>query len=381
MRWLDEAILSYTETDAYPFHMPGAKRQNPGLLGDPFRYDLTEIKGFDDLRHAEGLLAELEQQWAALYHAKYAYLSVNGSTGSNLSVIFAATSEDTEVLVPTSAHWSVHNAISLRGAKALSLSVEPDAAGVVQAVVPEAVEEMLRQHPAIGCVVITSPSYEGMVSDIKRIADIVHQAGAALVVDAAHGAHFGLPIWESVSDDFKRHIAFPNPVSLGADAVVVSLHKTLPVLGQTSLILLPEHGRIPAEEIKRYLNMFQTSSPSYLLMSAAAAGCRFLMEEGAAYAKQFAADLKWFYHNTNDLQHLAVLKNDNQDLSKIVITTNSVGILGQALMDRLRDDAHLELERAGAHYALALCSLMDRREGFWRLNNALWEIDNGYKDQ
>ena len=113
------------------------------------------------------------------------------------------------------------------------------------------------------------------------------------------------------------------------------------------------------------------------MMSAAACGGRFLLEQGRTYAAEFERNLSEFYEAASGLTRLSVLRKDNQDLSKIVITTTGLGISGQDLMKRLRDDYRLELERAGTHYALALCSIMDRREGFRRLAEALGEIDSG----
>lgn len=433
-RWLDEEVYHYTDGDAYPFHIPGAKRVNVGLTassqsgserGDewsnPFRYDITEIGGFDDLRHASGLLAELEREWAKMYGAGAALLSVNGSTCGNLATIFAATKQHDRILVADGCHWSVRNAAELRELSVEWLPVERSAEGFCEAVAAEAVErefsegaergagvsadgsravvpddehravasetiecgraaesngleKVFSEQSGIQAVVITSPTYEGLVADVPRIAEIVHSHGAVLVVDSAHGAHLGLRMGERASDIFS----FSNPITQGADAVVVSLHKTLPVLGQVSLILLSkEQVRVRADEVKRYLNMFQTSSPSYLLMSSAAAGCRFLQEQGAERYREYARLLVDFYERTSGLKLLHILKKDNQDLSKIIISTKDVEISGQKLMKLLREDYHLELEKAGENYALAVTSVMDIGEGFQRLADALNEIDKG----
>ncbi len=378
MRWLDEEVLAYTATDAYPFHMPGAKRQNVNLLEDPFRYDITEIPGFDDLRRADGLLRELEDEWALVYGAGRAYLSVNGSTCGNLSVIFAALSEGERILVADGAHWSVYNAAKLRHLSVVSLSVEADSSGVLLAPTPLSVERALSLNEGIRAVFITSPSYEGMVADVKAIAELVHEKGALLLVDCAHGAHFGLPIWGQPAESFGSRIGFDNPVNTGADAVVVSLHKTLPVLGQTAMILLPENDlRVKAEKVKKYLNMFQTSSPSYLLMSSVSSGLRLLEQKGALLAGRFSEYLSEFYKKTGELKKLNIIQKDNQDLSKIVISTRNAGISGYQLMERLRAMYGLWLERAGDYYCLALCTMMDSKEGLKRLILALKEIDEG----
>lgn len=401
-RWLDEEVYRYTGGDAYPFHIPGAKRVNVGLAasfqsgsgqGDewcnPFRYDITEIGGFDDLRHASGLLAELEREWADMYGAGAAFLSVNGSTCGNLATIFAATEQHDRILIADGCHWSVRNAAELRELSVKWLPAERSAEGFREAAEPSELEKVPTEQSGMKAVVITSPTYEGLVADVPRIAEIVHSHGAILLVDSAHGAHLGLRMGEKPSimrnngrtEAIERTemFSFPNPIAQGADAAVVSLHKTLPVLGQVSLILLPkEQARVRADEVKRYLNMFQTSSPSYLLMSSAAAGCRFLQEQGAGQYRKYARLLADFYEKTSGLKLLHILKKDNQDLSKIIISTKDVELSGQELMEFLREDYHLELEKAGENYALAVTSVMDTEEGFHRLADALREIDGKF---
>ncbi|MBR1634631.1 MAG: aminotransferase class V-fold PLP-dependent enzyme [Lachnospiraceae bacterium] len=413
-RWLDQEVLRYTGSDAYPFHIPGAKRKNVGMGKteqadaiqgeadskdrlrsemesredcDPFRYDITEIGGFDDLRHASGLLAELEQEWAEMYGAKRAFLSVNGSTCGNLSMIFAATKQHGKILAAEGCHWSVRNAAEFRELTVERLPVERSAEGFCEAVTPDTVERALSEHPEVQAAVITSPTYEGLAADVPRIAEMVHSHGAALLVDAAHGAHLGLRSWDGQPDAAAggmadRIYSLQNPITQGADAVVVSLHKTLPVLGQVSLILLPKtkNPRVSADEVKRYLNMFQTSSPSYLLMSSAAAGCRFLQEQGAERYRVYARLLADFYEKAQVLNKLHIIKKDNQDLSKIIISTKDAEISGQELLERLRTDYHLELEKAGEHYALAITGIMDTKDGFDRLAEALYQIDRNAED-
>ena len=422
MRWLDEEIIAYVKKDVYPFHMPGSKRHHIGLQ-DAYLYDITEIDGFDDLRHPTGVLAELQREWAELYGAGEAFLSVNGSTCGNLAMIFAASHPQDTILVAKQCHWSVYNAAALRNINVVELDVPVNREGFCEAIPPEAVESALRQHPGIRAVLITSPTYEGVVSDVAKIAELVHRYGAILLVDSAHGAHIGLMSGEAAEPQSGRPDSFPdpeelhigltsggaaepqvdrqrlnNPISQGADAVVVSLHKTLPVLGQTSLVLLPDspgaskqtaesrmgnqraaatenQATLPSEQIKKYLNMFQTSSPSYVLMSAAAAGCRLLQKEGRRLASELENHLAWFYKEARALNKLKIIDFDNKDRSKIVISTVDSEISGEELMMILRRDYRIELEKAGKDYALGIATVMDTQEGFERLASALREID------
>ncbi len=369
-RWLDQRIEDYVNSGIYPFHMPGAKRVNPGIW-DPFQYDITEIEGFDDLRESKGILKELQDMWAGVYGADEAYLSVNGSTGSNLSVIFAATSRHDRLLAAASCHPSVSNAGKLRGLSIDTIPAKRLQEGFLEPSSPEELERLFQNGAKPSAVVVTSPTYEGIVADIKALSAIAHSNGAALIADSAHGAHFGR--------EMSR--CFANPIEEGADAAVVSLHKTLPVLGQLSLILLKNTGdcRIKGERVKHYLNMLQTSSPSYLLMSSAALCCRNISEKGRALFAEYGKRLDEFYSGVSDLKHIYIVDRDDKDRSKIIISTVNTGLSGKELTRSLREEYRLELEKYSDGFALALSSVMDTKEGFDRLSAALHEIDRAIR--
>ena len=254
---LYDKLKSYKDSGIYPFHMPGHKRNdilNDGLL--PYEIDLTEIEGFDNLHNACGCIREIEKKAEKLYRVNRAFLLVNGSTGGILSSIRAMTNFGDKIIVTRNCHKSVYNAIELCGLNPEYILPEYDENnGVFTSVSPHKLEELLRENPDTKLVVITSPTYEGVVSDIKAIADICHKNGAMLFVDEAHGAHF--PFSEK----------FPSEaVRCGADVAVVSLHKTLPSFTQTAL-LLTDNSEL-SDKLQENLSVFETSSPSYILMSA-----------------------------------------------------------------------------------------------------------------
>ena len=223
---LEQKLNELEQSDIYPFHMPGHKRAFLPFA-NPYAIDITEIEGFDNLHHATGILQEAQQKAADLYGAKKTYYLVNGSTCGLLAAISAAVPRGEKILVARNCHKAVYHAMYLRQLVPVYLYPEDTAYGIQGQVTPQMVRKQLEQTPDIRAVVITSPTYDGVVSDIKNIADTVHAYGIPLIVDEAHGAHFGF------SPEFPE-----NATRLGADAVIMSVHKTLPAFTQTALLHL-----------------------------------------------------------------------------------------------------------------------------------------------
>ena len=441
---ITEALEQLAVSDRYPFHMPGHKRRMRGI-GNPYEYDITEIAGFDDLAAPGGIIADLLEELRELYDAGSVFLSLNGSTGSNLIGIFAATKQKDEVLIASNCHRSVFHAAELRELKVhridpMQITVERQPSGEIKitesirkegesiyaanpeavgdsrdpiddtilvanpkkaktwrctingAISPDEIKRSLIEHPTIQLVVITSPTYEGIVSDIRGIADIVHAHGAKLFVDGAHGAHFtianqylqnskntGISGLEPKSEERTKAQKekneppyFPNDaLHLGADAVSVSLHKTLPMPGMSSLLLLPNEGEIEAERIAHYWQIFQSSSPSYLLMAMVDHGVRWLKENGTREFLRYRLRLKRFYEAAGDFEHLIVFQSEHKDPGKIVILQPD----GHQLTDILLSDYSIDIERAEESHIIVMTSIMDDEEGFSRLLAALKEID------
>ena len=363
-----QQLISYGESDVYPFHMPGHKRRALPFP-NPYTIDITEIDGFDNLHHAEGLIREAEERAAKLYGADRSYYLVNGSTCGLLAAICAAARRGDKVLAARNCHKAVYHAVSMQG-----LSVEflypAITRGDLQGQITAAqVEEALTKHPDIAVVILTSPTYEGIVSDVAAIAACCHAHGAALIVDEAHGAHFGFGA------------GFPeNAVRLGADAVIMSLHKTLPSFTQTALLHC-NGGRIDTERVARYLGVYETSSPSYLFMAGMDACIDLIREQGAELFAQYRRRLDAFYRDTADLTQLHVMRREDLckeeaydwDDSKLMIYAGTMG--GEALHQELLGHYHLQMEMVSADYVLGMTSLMDTDEGMRRLVTALHEID------
>lgn len=394
MQYLDEKLNEYRKSDAYPFHMPGHKRRELDFP-NPYAIDITEIDDFDNLHHAVGVLKEAEERAAALYGSDRCYYLVNGSTCGLLAAICAATGKRDKVLVARNCHKAVYHALSIHELNAEYLYpviTENDLQGHLT---PEQVKQALLGHSDIAAVILTSPTYEGIVSDIAGIAAVCHTFGVPLIVDEAHGAHLGFGS------------GFPeNALRLGADAVIMSLHKTLPSFTQTALLHL-NGERIDPERVERYLGIFETSSPSYLFMAGMDACVRMIQKQGKELFSDYRRMLDEFYGSVADLRYLHVMCREDLsreeafawDDSKIVIYAGQPerrgepGMLGQPqrtgasavmcqpsmtgelLHQILRDRYHLQMEMVSGNYVLGMTSIMDTKEGFQRLVKALHEID------
>ena len=371
---LFDKLKEYAASGMYPMHMPGHKRNTaflpPGL---PYDIDITEVHGFDDLHEPTGILLETAELAAELYGSKRAFLLVGGSTAGNLAAIGANTVRGDKILMDINCHRSIYNAVELFGLKPIYIIPETDeTTGISSGTEPRDVTAALEKDPEIRLVVITSPTYEGVISDVGAISETVHGFGIPLFVDGAHGAHLDF------SARFKG-----GAVRAGADAVVMSLHKTLPALTQCSLLHICSE-RVSITKVARLLSILQTSSPSYILMASIDRCLRLLSSDKERLFRGYESNLDDFSDEIGALKKLIVVnhgkdKNNPRfyafDPGKLVIVTKNTAISGVELAETLRKDYQIELEMSRPFYAVAMTSICDAPEGFDRLAKALIEID------
>ena len=393
-------LAAYARSDMYPFHMPGHKRRTGpedffmnscvDSFTNPFAVDITEIEGFDNLHHPEGILKD-SMKWAAdVYGSDQTYYLINGSTGGILAAVCGSVSRGGRILVSRNCHKSVYHGICLNQLKTSYVyPQEIEGLGIQGGITAEDVDRMLNRYMDTQAVLIVCPTYDGIVSDIEAIARIVHRAGLPLIVDEAHGAHF------------RYDAMFPvSALDLGADVVIQSVHKTLPSLTQTALLHIkcnrPDGGcYADRERIDRYIHMVQSSSPSYVLM-ASIENSIYQMEQTdtAPYGKQ----LHRLRRRLGQMRHLRLADTGligqagirDLDISKIVVSTRGTclypaedgltGFTGAQLDDILRREYHLEMEMCGADYVTAITTVMDSGEGLERLGDALTRIDSQLTD-
>jgi len=349
--------------------MPGHKRRMNEVCTElPYRIDITEIDGFDNLHHAEGILCEAQERAARLWGAKRSFFLVNGSTCGILSAVSAVAMSDSVFIMARNCHKSVYHGIYVNGMEVRYLypdEAEPGlgfAGGISPMSVRDALEQCEAEQRKVAAVIITSPTYEGMVSDIAAIAEIVHAKGIPLLVDEAHGAHFGFA--EGYPD---------TALHQGADAVIQSVHKTLPALTQTALLHLADGVRLDEKRVERFLTIYQTSSPSYVLMSSIDLCMDVLGREGRERLAARLEDLEHFKRSMAGLQRIRLFYPS--DPLKIVISVCGSEMTGKQIYDILLKEYHLQLEMAAGSYSLAMFSMMDTEEGYVRLARALKEID------
>lgn len=372
------ALQAYSAGGTYPFHMPGHKR-NTKLLGDalPYRIDITEIDGFDDLHAPDGILKALNKRLSVLYGTKQSFALVNGSTCGILAGIAAVTRRGDKILLARNCHRSVYNAVELLGLSPVYLQPPTDeATGIAGSIVPEDVRVALQKNSDIRLCVLTSPTYDGVISDIRTIADLVHAKEIPLLVDEAHGAHLA----------FTKNQPF-SAVAAGADIVIHSLHKTLPALTQTAAAHLCT-DRISPDVFQQKLSVFETSSPSYVLL-ASIGECVYFLEENAKSAfSAYQKRLDGFSSQCQALRHFTVCCKGTDNLTahpaffafdggKLPVVTANTDLDGISLLQSLRKNYKLEGEMAAVSYALLMTSVCDTEEGFSRLFEALQTIDNG----
>ncbi len=362
---LKERLEDYRDSGMYPMHMPGHKRQCE-LLSGMYGIDITEIDGFDNLHHAQGILREAMERAARMAGARRTWFLVNGSTCGLLAGIYATTKPGDTVLVARNCHKSVYHGLALRNAKPVYLYPKRHALGYAEAISAEAVAEAIAEHqPRL--VVITSPTYEGVCSDIGRIAAICREAGVLLLVDEAHGAH--LPY---MYDGGEMH--FPaDALSQGADVVVQSVHKTLPAPTQAALLHLGS-GRVDEEAVSQALAIFETSSPSYPLLAGIDACFAWLAAEGEAAARHYSKRLGALYHEAAALRRVSIVSADGRDPGKVLITAKCL-MTGREIYDILKDRFGIQPEMATRTYCLLMTSLCDTEEGFARVSDALRTLD------
>jgi len=356
-------LQQLNESDEYPLHMPGHKRSvGCGFLDDVYGIDITEIIGYDNLYEADGMLKDAMERAAGVYGAEETFFLVNGSTVGILSAITGVAKRGERILVARNCHKAVFHAIELRDLQAVYLHPkylpEWDIAGGIDS---QEVEAKLLQYPDIRAIVITSPTYEGIVSDVESIAKIAHEHNIPLIVDEAHGAH--LP--------FDKR--FPKSALAGdADIVIQSMHKTLPSFTQTALIHMKK-GYADIARIKEYIGYYQTSSPSYLFMAGMDECIATLEKEGSHLWDAFFEMREDFLKKMAILQNIRILQDN--DPCKLVISVKDTDLSGNRLQKILLDKYHIQLEMAAETYVLGIITMCDTKEGFDRLAEALLEID------
>ena len=349
---LNKIIDDYLKENYYPFHMPGHKRSR--LLNKNLGYsrDFTEIDGLDNLNDPRDVFVEMEIKIADIYDVKDAVISTNGSTSGILATIRAISKNNKKILIQRSSHKAVYNACLINNLNVDYINVKTNDLGAIVDISYENFEKSLINND-YGAFVITSPSYEGYIPDIKKIYEICKKHKIKLIIDMAHGSHLFL------TNQYKNTF----------DLAITSFHKNLPALTPAAAVLINDESLIA--DVRKSMAIFQTSSPSYLILQSIdeIISNIDLLEK---LNKNLEKNLDNFYQIK--LENLEIIDDKNKDRSKILISTKNTSINGKELQDLLKNEK-IEIEMAYPSYALLIATIFDTDEAFKSLNQALKKID------
>lgn len=350
-----DMLKQHNEREKASFHMPGHKKgsgfSDAPFSGEIFTFDTTEVPGTDALIAPEDAILRAEEHAASLYGAKHSFFLVNGSTGGILSMIYSAFRPGDKVIIDRNCHQSVLNGSVFSGLSPIYLTPESTALSDVPGTVKtEKIKALLEENPDIRGAIITSPNYYGATANIREIADLLHKHNALLLVDEAHGAHF----------PFSNRLP-ESAVSLGADMSVVSLHKTLPAPNQTALLNIGKN--ISIEKTRNAIRMFQTSSPSYVLLVAMEYALHYAEEKGEAETERILSLLHSLNCPTLD------------DPFKLMPTWAEKGISGYMAEEIMRKQFGIYVELCNTQRILCMTSWCNTEGDIRLLSEAIAYLD------
>ena len=376
-----EALKRFRQMRVVPFDVPGHKhgRGNPELtafLGEQcVRVDVNSMKPLDNLCHPVSVIREAEILAAEAFGAAHAFLMVGGTTSSVQSMVLSVCKRGDKIILPRNVHRSVINALVLCGAVPVYVNPEVDhKLGISLGMKREQVARAISENPEAVAVLVNNPTYYGICSDLRAIVKMAHDAGMLCLADEAHGTHFYFGEQMPVS-----------AMAAGADMAAVSMHKSGGSLTQSSLLLVGE--RVNAGHVRQIINLTQTTSGSYLLMSSLDISRRNLALRGkevfskvvamADYAREEINAVGGYYAFGKEL-----INGDSIfdfDPTKLSVHTRDIGLAGIEVYDILRDEYDIQIEFGDIGNILAYLSIGDRMQELERLVSALTEIRRRYQ--
>ena len=366
-----EFITDHLERDTVSFHMPGHKGSHlyrrfgyHEFLERMMDYDITEIAGADNLFQTEGIIKGVQDHYAKLYDCKKSYLLINGSSGGNIAAILASVNKGKQLIMARNCHKSVFNALTLGGIRPVYAYPEMiEEYGISGAISPSEIEHLILENPAAEAVMITSPNYYGVCSDIKTIAGISHKYGKVLIVDEAHGAHLHF------SDMLP-----PSAIQSGADLVINSTHKTLASFTQSAALLYNTH-LVDQYLLEDKLQCIQSTSPSYVLMTSMDISADLMENHGHLLMNEWTQNLTDFYERISRIPGVQTMgKMDGLDFTKINLSMGELGITGSQLDKILLEDYNIYIELFTGDWIMAMTGIGNTKNDYDRFANALEDI-------
>ena len=375
-----EALEAFRKKRVVPFDVPGHKRGrgNPELrelLGEKcVNLDVNSMKPLDNLCRPVSVIRDAEQLAAEAFGAAHAFFMVGGTTSSVQSMVLSSTKAGDKIILPRNVHKSVINALVLNGAVPVYINPEVDSRlGISLGMEISEVEKAIRENPDAKAVLVNNPTYYGICSDLRSIVKLAHAHNMLCLVDEAHGTHFyfgpNMPV---------------NAMAAGADMASVSMHKSGGSLTQSSLLLTGPN--VNWEYVSQIINLTQTTSASYLLLSSLDISRRNLYMRGessfskvaemAEYAREEINTIGGFYAYGRELINGSSIFDF--DVTKLSVYTRDIGLAGIEVYDLLRDEYDIQIEFGDIANILAYVSIGDRIQDIERLVGALADIKRLY---
>ncbi len=366
-------LLRHREADPVSFHMPGHKagdlyRENGfgDFLDHIMECDITEIPGADNLFQTEGIIRVTMERYRRLYDAEESYLLINGSSAGLIAAIMTCVRPGGKLIMARNCHKSVFNGLQLAGAEPVYAYPEVIGEyGISGEISPEEIRRCLEENPDAEAVILPSPNYYGICSDIRSIAEEVHRMGKILIVDQAHGAH--LKFFDRYTEGAPKAAE-----DLGADIVINSIHKTLASFTQSAVVNLCSR-RVDRYVFEDKLQMIESTSPSYLLMASLDINALLLEEKGRELIRNWEQELNWFYEEAAGLPGLRIMEHPLLDHTKINLDMSACGLSGAELEKRLLEKEIFSELNTG-NILMCMTGIGNTRRDFARLLQALAEI-------
>lgn len=375
-----EALENFKDMRIVPFDVPGHKRgrgspELTAFLGQQcMTVDVNSMKPLDNLCHPTSVIREAEELAADAFGASHAFLMVGGTTSSVQAMILSVVKRGDEIILPRNVHRSVINALVLTGA--IPVYVNPqmnDRLGISLGMSVADVKAAIEKHPSAKAVLVNNPTYYGICSNIREIVRLAHEHGMLALADEAHGTHFY----------FGKNLPI-SAIAAGADMSAVSMHKSGGSLTQSSLLLLGKN--VSAGYVSQIINLTQTTSASYLLMSSLDISRRNLALRGEASFEKVTAMAEYARSEINGIggyyAYGRELVNGNSiydyDVTKLSVYTRDIGLAGIEVYDLLRDEYDIQIEFGDIGNILAYISIGDRIQDIERFVGALSDIKRLY---
>ena len=369
-RGITQFLIKHAGGSPVSFHMPGHKGSEiyrkygySDFLGKIMDCDITEIPGADNLFQMESIIRETAEKYRTLYGVKASYPLINGTSGGLIAAVLASVKKGRKLVMARNCHKSVFNALMLGGIEPVyAYPSMVEEYGISGQIMPEEIERCLSENPDAEAVILPSPNYYGICSDISSIAEIVHKYGKVLIVDQAHGAHLKFMAQQP-----------PAAEECGADIVVNSTHKTLASFTQSAVLNL-NSDRVQQYVLEDKLQAVQSTSPSYLLMASLDINADIIMKHGGEIFDEWQENLDGFYREARKIPRLKIMDIPGcMDCTKINLDLSAYGIDGAGLEEILMENG-IFAELTTGNILMCMTGIGNTADDFTALLEALRQI-------